>query len=228
MRMTDDEARALALLDSVRWLAPYGPDLARALVAQGSVARLAAGRWAQAEGDEETGLLVVVEGALDLYCQAPGDREVRIGHIGPGAAIGQTMRFGGGPRLVTAVCAAPSLVLRVSDAGLTRIARDRPQVWQAVAAVVYLQLRSALQMAAEALALPPRARIAARLVALSRARAVPAELALSQQALAEMVGLSRKTVNGLLLEFAREGLIDLDYGGLAVLDLRRLERVAES
>ena len=136
--MTDDEARALALLDSVRWLAPYGPDLARALVAQGALARLGAGRWAQAEGDEETGLLVVVEGALDLYCQAPGDREVRIGHIGPGAAIGQTMRFGGGPRLVTAVCAAPSLVLRVSDAGLARIARDRPQVWQAVAAVVYL------------------------------------------------------------------------------------------
>ena len=54
------------------------------------------------------------------------------------------------------------------------------------------------------------------------------DLRLSQQALAEMVGLSRKTVNGLLAEFAREGLVDLDYGGLAVLDLRRLQRVAES
>ena len=159
-------------------------------------------------------------------CQAPGDREVRIGHIGPGAAIGQTMRFGGGPRLVTAVCAAPSLVLRVSDAGLARIARDRPQVWQAVAAVVYLQLRSALQMAAEALALPPRARIAARLVALSRARAAPAELALSQQALAELTGLSRKTVNAVLAEFQRQGLVRRDYARLDILDLRGLERVA--
>lgn len=83
-------------------------------------------------------------------------------------------------------------------------------------------------MAADAIALPPRQRLASRLLTLVRSRLGPPELRLSQQALAEMVGLSRKTVNGLLIEFAREGLVDLDYGGLAVLDLRRLERVAES
>jgi CRP/FNR family cyclic AMP-dependent transcriptional regulator len=226
--MTDDRQTALDVLHASGWLAPYGPGLAQALLAEGQLARLSAGRWAQAEGDEETGLLAVIEGAVDLYCQAPGDREVRFNQAGPGAALGQSVSFGGGPRIVTAVCAQDSLLLRVSDAGLERIARVQPEIWRAVAGLVYLQLRGAVRMAADTIALPPRQRLASRLLTLVRSRLGPPELRLSQQALAEMVGLSRKTVNGLLIEFAREGLVDLDYGGLAVLDLRRLERVAES
>ncbi|CAN7184816.1 Crp/Fnr family transcriptional regulator [Phenylobacterium sp. LjRoot164] len=226
--MTDDRRLALEVLHAAGWLAPYGPGLADALLAEGQLARLGAGRWAQAEGDEETGLLVVIEGAVDLYCQAPGDREVRFSQAGPGGALGQSVAFGGGPRIVTAVCAQPSLLLRVSDAGLERIARTRPEIWRALAALVYLQLRGAVRQAAEAVALPPRQRLASRLLVLARSRRGPPRLALSQQALAEMVGLSRKTVNGLLVEFARERLIGLDYGAVEVLDLRRLERVAES
>jgi CRP-like cAMP-binding protein len=53
-------------------------------------------------------------------------------------------------------------------------------------------------------------------------------LRLSQQALGEMVGLTRKTVNAFLADFQREGLVRLDYGQIRVLDPRRLERVAAS
>ena len=225
--MADDRQAALLMLRSSGWLAPYGEAMAQALLAEGALRRLPAGRWAQAEGDAETGLLAVIEGAIDLYCQAPGDREVRIGQVGAGGALGQTTSFGGGPRLVTAVCAEPSLLLRVSDAGLERIARTRPDVWRAVASLVYLQLRNTLQMAADALALPPRQRLASRLLSLSRSRRDPI-LPLSQQALAEMAGLSRKTANAYLAQFQRQGLVSLDYGRITVLDQQRLERVADS
>lgn len=225
--MSDDRERALARLHAARWLEAYEPGLAEALVAEGALSRLRTGQWAQAEGDEETGLMVVIDGAVDLFCQAPGDREVRISHAGAGAALGQAMRFGGGPRLVTAVCAEPSLLLRVSDAGLERIARLRPDVWRAVASVVYLQLRNALQMAAELAALPPRQRLASRLLMLARGRPTPTVLNVSQQALAEMIGLTRKTVNGHLAVLQREGAVRLDYGRLWVEDVRRLQAVAD-
>ena len=65
--MSDDRERALARLRSARWLAAYAPGLAEALVAEGALSRLRAGQWAQAEGDEETGLMVVIEGAVDLF-----------------------------------------------------------------------------------------------------------------------------------------------------------------
>ena len=226
--MSEDRDQALRLLGVARWLEAYPPGLAEALVAEGALSRLRAGQWAQAEGDEETGLMVVIEGAVDLFCQAPGDREVRISHAGAGAALGQTMRFGGGPRMVTAVCAEPSLLLRVSDAGLERIARLRPDIWRAVATLVYFQLRNALQMAAEVAALPPRQRLASRLLMLARGREAPVVLNVSQQGLAEMIGLTRKTVNGHLAGLQREGAVRLDYARIWIEDARRLQVVADS
>ncbi len=225
--MQDDTETALRLLHMSPWLGPPDSGLAERLVAEGALTRLGVGVWAQAEGDEDTGLTVVIEGAVDLYCQVAGDREVRFGQAGAGAALGQSVRFGGGPRLVTAVCAEPSLLLRVSDSGLSRIARDRPEVWRAVATLVYLQLRNALQMAAEAVALPPRQRLAARLLMLARGRRPGSAMALGQQALAEMIGVSRKTVNGLLGAFQRQGLVALSYGTVTLLDPRGMQRVAE-
>lgn len=219
-----DRLLALDLLRRSGWMAGQTPALADALLAQGRLVRLDPGRWVHGEGDQDAGVILVVQGALDLFCQAPGDREVRVGHAGSGAAFGQTTRFGGGPRLVTAVAAVPSLLLIVSDGALDRIARDHPDVWRAVAALVYAQLRGALQMAAEAVALPPRQRLAGRLAMLSRGR--PAELALSQQALAEMAGVARKTANACLADFRRAGLVALSYGRISVLNPSGLQRIA--
>ena len=52
---------------------------------------------------------------------------------GPGAALGQSVAFGGGPGMVTAVSRREPLLQRVSDAGLERIARTRPEIWRALA-----------------------------------------------------------------------------------------------
>lgn len=214
------------MLRRAGWLIDRDPALPAALVAEGAVVRLDEGQWAQAEGADETGLLLVIEGAVQLYCQAPGDREVLVGHAGPGATLGQTLRFGGGPRLTTAICVAPSVLLKVSDRALSRIADTHPDIWRAVATLVYLQLRGALLTGAEAVALPPRQRTASRLALLARTSDGP--LKLRQEALAEMVGLTRKTVNGHLSEFRRQGLVRLGYREIEVLDAAGLRRVAES
>ena len=229
MSGTDHEA-ARRVLAQAGWLAGQSPALADALLAEGRLARYRAGRWAQAEGDRETGLLVIIEGALQLYCQAPGDREVLVGHAEAGAALGQTMRFGGGPRIVTAICVAPSLLLVVADTALERIGRRYPEIWRAVASLVYAQLRTAVRMAAETVALPPRQRLAARLRSLARVHGGrgPVTLHLSQQALAELIGVTRKTVNACLSEFAASGLVEPGYGRIIVLDPQGLDRLAAS
>ncbi|HWA63838.1 MAG TPA: Crp/Fnr family transcriptional regulator [Caulobacteraceae bacterium] len=212
------------MLAAQAWLKGPGGDLVDPLMAEGRLVALAPGQWSHAEGDDDTGVLVVVEGALQVFAQAPGDREVLINQVGAGAALGQTVRLGGGPRLTTAVSVGESLVLVVPDRSLGRIAATRPHIWQAVASLLYLQLRGLVQMAAEAAALPPRQRLAARLERL--ARGGDGTLGLTQQALAEMTGLSRKSVNAFLGEFARAGLVARTYGQVAVLDAAGLRKVA--
>lgn len=61
-----------------------------------------------------------------------------------------------------------------------------------------------------------------------RRAAVPVSLFVGQQALGELIGVTRKTVNGILAAFEREGLVELGYGRLELLDLRGLEAAANS
>ena len=226
-----DRDRTMAVLVQAGWLAGESRALAEALLEEGRLLHLNAGQWAQAEGDEQAGLLVVIEGAVQLYCAAPGGRQVLVGHAQTGTALGQAGRFGGGPRLVTAITAEPSLLLLASDSALDRIARLHPQIWRAVARLVYAQLSVTVRATAELIALGPRARLASRLVTMAAmARPLPGEtellLRISQEALGELVGISRKTVNLCLGAFEKEGLVRRGYGTLALRDVEGLVRAS--
>jgi len=222
--------RILAILRRTGWAGRLEPGLAEALVQAGRVVRLPAGTWSHGEGDIETGILVVLDGAVQLFTEAPGDRQVLVGHVEQGGTIGQANRFGGGPRIVTAIAVVPSQLLIVSDAALTRLSAAWPGLWRMIAGLAYAQMRVAVQMLAQIVALPPRQRLAARLIALAAIRGEPAPVTLSigQQALGDLVGLTRKTVNGLLQDFAKEGLVRLRYAKLELVDLKGLDAAANA
>ena len=221
---TLDDARRI--LESVEWLAPDGLELAPLLVEHGRLIRRPAGAWVHAEGDDDTGLLVVVDGAVDLFSHGAGEQRVRVGLVGPGAAVGQSVRFGGGPRLVTAAAATPCAILLVSDAALTRVAEQRPEIWRAIAKLLYSQLRQALRFGADMLTLPPSQRVAARLSDLAAVTAGLDGLPLSQEALGEMTGLTRKTVNAVLSRLQADGLLVCDYRKIVIRDGDRLRDLA--
>lgn len=221
--MATDREIALGALRASRWLSAYPEGLAELLLAEGVLRRHEAGAWLQAEGDEQAGIMFLVEGAAEIFGRAANQRDVCIAHLKGGSVWGQTPNFGGGPRLATVICAEPSLVLHLSDQSLRRVAHTRPEVWQAVTGLLYLQLALAMQWAVDLLALGPRERIATRLLTMMRA-GTPAEVFhISQQALAEMVGLTRKTVNLHLAAMQKAGAVRLEYGKIRILDAAKLQ-----
>ena len=227
---SDERGRALSVLRSVEWLKDYRAELAEALLAEGRLVRLNAGEWAQAEGDDRSGLFVVIDGLLHSYCAAPGDREVMIGLAEAGAVLGHATRFSGGPRLVTAVCVEQSTLLEISELALDRVAERQPEIWRAIAGFTYTNMRSTVRMAAEVISLPPRQRIAARLLAAAgghhQSQPGPRSIVrLSQELLGEMTGVSRKTVNAHLSAFQRNGLIQIGYGQMTICDIDGLRAV---
>jgi CRP-like cAMP-binding protein len=224
----DGRHLAQAVLRQSAWLQRHGVDLVEPMVARGTIFSLRAGQWVHSEGDDNSGVVVVLSGALQALAQAHGEREILVSQLGAGAAIGQSMRFGGGPRLVTLVCAEDSLLLQATDRVLGQIATERPQIWQALAALLYAQMGELVQTLAEVAGLPPRQRLAARLLRLAGAAGGQRTLAIKQHALAEMVGLTRKTVNGFLADFERQGLVRRAYGAVTLIDGAGLQRVAAS
>lgn len=226
---SDDRSLAFKVLRHAAWLAAYPDDLVHRLVSEGRLVRLGVGEWAQAEGDDRPGLSVVISGQLHSYCAAPGDREVLIGLVGPGSVIGHATRYSGGPRLVTAVCVEPSTFLELSEDALDRIGSQAPLIWQAMAGFAYAHMRSAVRMAAEVIALRPRERIAARLLAFhdhiqSADRQV---IKVSQELLGEMMGLTRKTINYHLSSFEADGLVRIGYGKIELTDINGLKLIAD-
>ena len=178
------------------------------------------------EGDEETGVLAVIDGALKVYGQAPGGREALIGLLPPGTVIGQSAAFGGGPRIVTAIAAAPSVVFTLSDSALRRVAAVHPGLWEALGALVYGQLRLNAQTVAEFVALKPRERLISRLLQMTAQTG--GDIPVSQADLAEMIGVTRKAVNGWLGELEAAQLVARGYGVIRVLETGRLERMLGS
>ena len=227
--MTVPRSAALKVLRQSEWLRQEPLALSEALLSHGHLLQLRAGAWAQAEGDDQRGLVVVIQGLVHVYCQAAGNRNVLIGHCEAGAVLGHATRFSGGPRLVTAVCAAPSLLLVVPERGLEAAAARWPTLWRALASSAYAYTRRTVRALAELIALPPRQRLAARLLIM----ATPSDTGepvvhLSQQAIGEMLGVTRKTVNAHLAAFERARLVQASYSRILLKDPAGLRRVAES
>ena len=207
---------------AIPWFAGLEPSLRADLVARGRLKRCSAGEWLHGEGDEETGLIAVLSGALHLYSQAPGGREVLFGMLPAGTVMGQSAVLGGGPRLVTAIAAADCELFLLSDRALREAAAKHPMLWRSLSTLVYGQLRAALQGWAEAVGMAPRERMISRLLQMSAERA---NISLSQATLAEMAGVTRKAVNGWLGDLERRGLLALGYGHIEVRDRTGLERM---
>lgn len=204
---------SLDQLLSNRWLARQPHELQIALSGAGRAIALAPGQWVYGEGDDATGLVMVLDGLLRLEATV-GERIVLVGVARAGGSFGQSQRRGGGPRIVTARAGPASRVVMVSDAALERIGADFPTVWQAISELVYAQLDASVHGLAQMLALPPRARIAARLMLFADERVVP----LAQSDLAELCGLSRKATNAHLGALEAAGAIARGYGSIRLLD----------
>jgi CRP/FNR family cyclic AMP-dependent transcriptional regulator len=226
--MTATREAALRVLRDCEWLRGEPQALIDALLAHGRLLHLRAGEWAQTEGDEQRGLIVVIKGVVHVSCQAAGNRNVLIGHCEAGAVLGHATRFSGGPRLVTAVCADPSVLLAISEQGLEEVALQWPTLWRALAASAYTYTRRTVRALAELIALPPRQRLAARLLIMAAAADGEPVVRLTQQAIGEMIGVTRKTVNAYLAGFERERLVQANYNRIVLKDLEGLRRVADS
>lgn len=228
--MSTSRDTALKVLREAEWLEREPAALAEALLAHGRLLHLNAGEWAQAEGDDHRGLVVVISGVVHVSCQASAARTVLLGHCEAGAVLGHATRYSGGPRLVTAVCAESSVVLAVSELGLEEVAAHWPTLWRALATSAYSYTRRTVRALAELISLPPRQRLAARLLLMAAAHAPPGNpvVRLSQQAIGEMIGVTRKTVNAHLAAFEREELVKASYNRIILRDPAGLQRIADS
>lgn len=208
------------------WFATLSVALRGALLAEADVRQLRAGQWLYGTGDPPQGLYAVLDGAALVHVPLPSGDDALVHVALPGELFGQAAQLGRGPRLATVMAAQRSSFLQLSDRALMAVAADYPELWERLAQLLYQQLGATLQGYARLLRQAPATRLAWRLWQLSHG-APGARVPLSQTQLAELIGVTRKTCNGLLAELAAEGIVVPGYRALRVLDPQALWQRAQ-
>lgn len=214
-----DIARAL---EGNNWFRRQTPDIKRALVEQAQAVRADKGRWLYDVGDDARGLYGVLTGSVRILVQMTDGDYALSNIVGRGAIFGYAGRLVGKKRLVTAEVRERSTLIYVPEAGLEAIARKTPDIWVHFAELASDHLVAATRAMIVNAREAPEARIWMHLRLLTNDEPLPLDIHISQDELAELSGLSRKTVNIVLKELQAKGLIETGYRKVTVLKAERM------
>jgi CRP/FNR family transcriptional regulator, cyclic AMP receptor protein len=174
--------------------------------------------------DPGNALHLVVKGRFAVAITTPLGETAMLAVRGPGDAFGELALVSGGETVRSATVSAlergeTRSVLRDEFA---RLRREHPGVDAVLAAIMAERVRQLSEQLTEAYYLPAEARVLRRLAELSDlyGGTVP----LPQEALGELAGASRATVNRVLREQQQLGIVRLSRSKTEVVDPERLRR----
>jgi CRP/FNR family cyclic AMP-dependent transcriptional regulator len=200
----------------------------RALLGAADVLHLRTGEMLYRKGDMAGGFFGVLSGAFKVSTLGEDGREGILSVMEAGNWFGETTLLDGLPRPHDATALEPCTVLAISPAAFERL-MQRSAFARAMAVLLCSRLRALYGMVEDAMLRSTRTRIARRLLSLARgdstmAPQARASVAVSQEALAMMLGMTRQTLSKELKVLVRAGVLSLGYGRIDILSLPELER----
>jgi CRP-like cAMP-binding protein len=203
-----------------------------AVIAIGRTRAYRAGEVLFIEGDEAHHVLVVLSGRLKLTRSSLDGREVLIELRGPGELIGEMGSIDDSPRSATATVTEPVEAVVVPAGRFRQLLIERGSVAFAVLSSTAARLREANERRLEAGGGASLGRLCGRLVELAAGcppagdGAIDIVSPLTQQELAEWIGVSRDAV---VLGFRRLrelGWVETGRRRIRILDIEALRRAA--
>lgn len=180
--------------------------------------KFATGQLIQQRGDDADGFWLIESGSVAVGQFLPDGEFRGVALLGPGDSYGELALFSGRPRVVDAVARKATEARFVRGAAFEAALAENPVAMRQLLGAISRQLQELLDIVAGIRRGTAASRIAGMLVNLAGGVEGPIMLSVTQQELAELLGLTRATVNSALGDLARGGLIERGYGKLTVLD----------
>lgn len=227
MNTPDPKCLSRELLNDARIPAALAERILRAC----SVLDVPARSYLQHVSDDPGGMWCLVEGSLSVEF-AFGMREPQIGYILlPPVWAGEGGVIAGTPRFVGLATTRRSVLLHLPMHQFVAIAQEEPLIWRWVATEQNLNIVRAMGMVDALMVRSSEARIAAVLRQLGgclRHRAsAPRVLDLTQARLAAIANVSRSILSPVLKTFELNGVIELGFSTITVVDPAALHRLSE-
>lgn len=173
------------------------------------------GQFIQYRGDRADGFWLIEEGAVRVGQHLPDGEFRAVALLGPGDSYGELALFADTPRVVDGLSRGESRVRFVAGEPFLALLGDYPASTRALLGALSHQLQDTLSLLAGMRQGTNTARMAGLLANMSAGNP---RVSVTQQELAELLGVTRATANAALRELQEAGAIRRAYGSVEVLD----------
>ena len=213
-----------------QWFSHLPVSLQDSLLSAARVRRLSPGQRLFKRGDAPCGLYAVLEGAMRIGAVNEQGKEALLSVVEAPHWFGEIGLFDGQPRTHDAFSLGHSTLAHIPQSVLLALLEEQPLHWRQLALLMSQKLRMTFINLEQLSLLPAPARLAHRLLMIAEGYGETAPprrvLQLPQEQLASMLSLSRQTTNQLLKELQGQGILNLKYGEIEILDAERLRALA--
>jgi CRP-like cAMP-binding protein len=218
------------LLQKVSFLAGLSAEDREALAAVIARRRYRRGDIIMQKEEPGHALFIVEKGTVRIYVPSAQGNDLILAVLGPGDFFGDLSLLDGRPRSASASVGTDATLLMLERSDFIALLTQRPAAAMAVLEAVAGRLREADDMASDLAFLDVAGRLAKRLLDLATAHGVERDggvlidLAVTQEDLASMIGVTRESVNRNLSEFQTLGLISKHGRRIVVTNAAGLRR----
>lgn len=206
------------------WLAGCPPAFADAVLDAAAIVDVPRGYVILDRREPGHGLCGLAAGALAVTLSGLEGGPTRL-HLGaPGLWLGESALLGETTHPLDVTASTDSRLAWLAAEDIARLADVYPETWRHLGRLAAMNATSALASASCLLTRDSTARVARKLLQVDPGD-VPF-VSLTQTALAEMVGLSRNTLNRALAMLKRVGALHIGYAHIQVRDRAKLAQVA--
>ena len=183
------------------------------------------------KGDPGNSLIAVISGTVKISVTSSDGRSAILNLIGPGEIFGEVAVLDGQARTADATANTNCEIYIIDRREFLPFVRSQPALAMKFIELLCARLRWTSDQVEEVILQNLPGRLASALLRLTeKHKLAPAgrTIAVTQQEISEMVGMTRESINKQLRAWADRKWVRLEHGAIVVLDAGSLQAVAEA
>lgn len=183
------------------------------------------------KGDPGNSLFAVVSGTVKISISSPEGRNAILNLIGPGEVFGDIAVLDGQPRSADATANTNCEIYVIDRRDFLPFVRSQPALAMKLIELLCARLRRTSDQVEQVILQDLPGRLASALLGLTeKHKSEPngRTIAITQQEISEMVGMTRESINKQLRAWAARNWVRLEHGAIVVLDTPALRELAEA
>ena len=180
-------------------------------------------------GDPGNSLIAVISGTVKISISSPDGRSAILNLIGSGEIFGEVAVLDGQARTADAIANTNCEIFVIDRREFLPFVRSQPALAMKFIELLCTRLRWTSDQVEQVILQDLPGRLASALIGLTeRHKAVQGgrSIAVTQQEISEMVGMSRESINKQLRAWATRNWVRLEHGAIVVLDVGSLQELA--